>query len=472
MPDSPSDLKPLESDDAPIEGVFDGEPPSSAVVPVVVDPRVIAPAREGKEMATQIKAVIWLKENVMIAGVHYGPPFPGSDKPTLLKPGAELLLSFFGLHPEFEEKTAVREFGRDGSEPLFYYEIRCRVFINGTAIQVGEGGGQASTWESKYRYRKADRICPNCDEPKIIRSKYPDRQTGEIGWYCLACKSKFDYDDPAIVNQKTGLVPNDNIFDVVNTVLKMAEKRAMMQATLVSTGASFVFTQDEQLLEGQFEVIEDIPGGEQMSSAPRVLDNPPEPPAKPKGAPPQKPAAVPDVSDTPWQKYTAHWTEEDWNVYNQRRAARGLTEQEGIDALGCPPKAFEGTVGELKALLDAAEEDKKAPKKNETGKVSMDTERGAFVAARVCARRIVGGFPHVTVWALDDKGREDPLPAISVQVEAAKLRQWIPATPKALSPDGEGSEVYRHDPDAGVTLRVEWERANGEARPVNMHITS
>ena len=47
---------------------------------------------------------------------------PGTGtKPTLLKPGAEKLPTFFGLAPVFVSECIVEEFGDDGREPLFFW---------------------------------------------------------------------------------------------------------------------------------------------------------------------------------------------------------------------------------------------------------------------------------------------------------------------------------------------------------------
>jgi hydroxymethylpyrimidine/phosphomethylpyrimidine kinase len=47
-----------------------------------------------------------------------------------------------------------------------------------------------------------------------------------------------------IANQKTGLIPNSEIFDQINTIQKMAQKRSLVGAVLIATGASKFFTQD------------------------------------------------------------------------------------------------------------------------------------------------------------------------------------------------------------------------------------
>jgi hypothetical protein len=55
---------------------------------------------------------------------------------------------------------------------------------------------------------------------------------------------EFDVNDPAITEQQAGLVANPDIADQVNTVLKIAKKRALVDAVLLAVNASEFFTQD------------------------------------------------------------------------------------------------------------------------------------------------------------------------------------------------------------------------------------
>ncbi|HMN12414.1 MAG TPA: hypothetical protein PKD55_08845 [Bellilinea sp.] len=197
--------------------------------------------------------VLSMKFNVFKQGVHYGEPFKGSGKATLLKPGAEMLMSRFGLWPHFIERGCVEDFDK----PLFHYRYECRLMRVDTGAIAGAGIGSCNSMEDKYRWRKADRVCPNCGEPKIIKSKYPDRRTGEIGWYCLACKTSYAPTDPAITGQEAGRVANDDVFSLVNTLDKMAQKRSLIAAVLVATGASAWFTQDVEDFTGYEGVIVD-----------------------------------------------------------------------------------------------------------------------------------------------------------------------------------------------------------------------
>ena len=107
---------------------------------------------------------------------------PGTGKPTLLKPGAEKLIMLLGLTTEFE----IIESERDFDEGFFQYQVRCTLLKNG--ISVTQGFGSCNTMEKKYLKQ-----------------------------------------DP---------------YTMDNTVLKMAKKRALVDAALLVGSLSDVFTQD------------------------------------------------------------------------------------------------------------------------------------------------------------------------------------------------------------------------------------
>jgi hypothetical protein len=174
---------------------------------------------------------------VMKDGEHYG-TVPGcGPKPTLLKAGAEVLATTFGLAPTFDIKRTDLENGHRE------YEITCTLHHIATGAVLGEGVGCCSTMESKYRWRKGQRECPSCHAPAIMKSKYEDG-----GWYCFdkrgGCGMTFHIDDERIAKQETGRVENPDIADAMNTVLKIAKKRAQVDATLTAVGASDLLTQD------------------------------------------------------------------------------------------------------------------------------------------------------------------------------------------------------------------------------------
>lgn len=111
----------------------------------------------------------------------------------LFKSGAEKLAFIFGLAPEI--KTQVLELAGGHRE----YTANCTLY-NKAGERVVSCSGLATTMESKYRYRK--------------------------------------------VGYGKERVENPDIADVYNTILKMAEKRALVAAILIATSASSMFTQD------------------------------------------------------------------------------------------------------------------------------------------------------------------------------------------------------------------------------------
>jgi hypothetical protein len=213
------------------------------------------------ELIERDKAITYLVEKVMREGVDYG-WVPGTKpkdaakageyqpkageyqpKPTLFKAGAERACAFFGYAPTFTLLDTIREWTPEKyGELLFFFEYRCT--LSKDLAPVGEGIGSATTWESKYRYRKAERACPECGEPAIIKGK---AEFGG-GWLCWkkkgGCGVKFEEADQRITAQQADQIANPDVADVINTVQKMAQKRAYVAATLTATGLSGRFTQD------------------------------------------------------------------------------------------------------------------------------------------------------------------------------------------------------------------------------------
>ena len=120
----------------------------------------------------------------MTEGEDFG-IIPGtSSKPTLLKPGAEKLNAMFGLAPVAEVSN--RE--EDWDKGFIAYEVKVTLLNKRTQNIEAEGLGNCNSKERKYK--------------------------------------------------------NQDAANVANTILKMAKKRALIDATLSATRASGVFTQD------------------------------------------------------------------------------------------------------------------------------------------------------------------------------------------------------------------------------------
>lgn len=155
------------------------------------------------EVRAQVNQIQYLMHNVLKQGEHYG-TIPGTGKnakPTLFQSGAEKIAFMFHLVPKCE---VTRESLPGGHRE---YEVKCTLVSRDTGQEMGCGIGLCSTMESKYRYR----------------------WTG--------------YGD----NRRR--VENADIADTYNTVMKMAKKRALVDAVKSTTAASDIFSQD----------IEDLP---------------------------------------------------------------------------------------------------------------------------------------------------------------------------------------------------------------------
>ncbi len=192
----------------------------------------------------------------MTEGIDYG-TIPGTEKlikmpdgrtekgpnRTLLKPGAEKLITLFRCKPRFRVRRA-----EDWDKGFFAYEFRCQIESAGGAV-VAEGFGSANSREGRYRWRNAARVCPGCGKDTIIKGK---AEYGG-GWICFAkkggCGAKFSAGDQAIEGQEQGRVENDDIASLANTILKMAKKRALVDAALALSRCSDLFGQDLEDLD-------------------------------------------------------------------------------------------------------------------------------------------------------------------------------------------------------------------------------
>lgn len=192
--------------------------------------------------AADIRATVNLMQDVMLEvmkdGTHYG-TIPGTKSKSLYKAGAEKLMATFRL----AAKPEVQDLSEGG-------EIAYRVTVNllsASGTFVGAGIGECSSAEDKYSWRAAV-----CDEEwdetpenrrRIKFSKYQGRVE----------KKKQVRTNPA---------------DVANTILKMAKKRAQVDAVITATAASDIFTQDiEDLPE---EVVAEIVGQRQSPATAAV----------------------------------------------------------------------------------------------------------------------------------------------------------------------------------------------------------
>lgn len=217
-------------------------PEVAALVTVPTPPVAVTPTATAKDLSDRLAVIEEAAKKAMKKDVDFG-EIPGTNKPTLLKPGAEKLSVLFQLDIQINNEKHF-----DGQH--LTVTSKATAFHAPTGTRVGYGEGMCSTRERKYAYRTSKLKCPECSEETIFKSKYPprDNPAAPPGWYCWAdkggCGKNYAADDPAIVGQTRGTVENPDLPDTWNTVLKMAEKRARVDAVLAVTGASALFTQD------------------------------------------------------------------------------------------------------------------------------------------------------------------------------------------------------------------------------------
>lgn len=160
-------------------------------------------------------AKIQQMQNVVQKTLKKGHDFgevPGTSKPTLLKPGGEKICMLFGLNPEYEFLQTTEDYDKE----FFSYNIRCTLFKNGQP--VAQGVGSCNSKEKKYRFINVDEIPENyVGQSEQITDKYG--------------RTKYKINNP-------------DICSLVNTILKMAKKRAFIDAVLQVASLSEVFTQD------------------------------------------------------------------------------------------------------------------------------------------------------------------------------------------------------------------------------------
>lgn len=187
---------------------------------------------EISDVKNQVEKIQSLMKSVMQNGQHFG-TIPGTDKPTLLKPGAEKLNFMFRHIPRFEREMIDHPNGHRE------YIVKCSLFKFGTDELAGQGEGSCSTMESKYRYRNvADYEETGLNIPADAKEKKAEYRKQGFGMKKInGVWAWVKYKDSAKVD-------NPDIADTYNTVLKMADKRALVAATINACAASDIFTQD------------------------------------------------------------------------------------------------------------------------------------------------------------------------------------------------------------------------------------
>lgn len=181
----------------------------------------VARALKSQEARQQIIGKVLVKDK------DFG-EIPGVKNPCLFKSGAEKIVDAFNCYVDFVPETVVEDF----SMPVFFYRYRAIMRARGTGEIVSVGIGSCNSREKKYRYINNKARCGSCGSENTMKSKHNAGKT-----YCWDCKKESD------TPKNVGKIENPDIFDQINTVDKMAQKRAFVAAVLLA-GFSQNFTQD------------------------------------------------------------------------------------------------------------------------------------------------------------------------------------------------------------------------------------
>lgn len=184
----------------------------------------------------------------------------GKAKKNLLLPGMEKARTLLGLREEYRDIHVIRDF----ETPFFYFEVECVLYSIATGIEVGRGQGICHTREKSFM-RQSQRVCPSCEQPALMRSKYPPKNNpnGEKPWYCNAknggCGAEFDAKDGRITGQEVGSsVDVQLVMDSLNRCRKVANKRAFADPIKKVAMMSGRFTTDMEDFD-TYTVTDDTP---------------------------------------------------------------------------------------------------------------------------------------------------------------------------------------------------------------------
>ncbi len=163
---------------------------NTPAVPEPEQTRTAVPSCMGamEEARTRMDLLQEFVRTMMVEGQDYG-IVPGSRKPSLLKPGAEKLCDLFG----FSKIVTILSRVENWDAPFLHYEVKVTLIHKSTGAIEAEGIGSCNSKEKKFLHQ--------------------------------------------------------DTWTVANTLLKMAKKRALVDAVLSATRSSGLFTQDLEELD-------------------------------------------------------------------------------------------------------------------------------------------------------------------------------------------------------------------------------
>lgn len=183
---------------------------------------------------TKVKSLQATLKGLLTENHDYGKIQGCGDKPTLLKPGAEKILMALGITSSYELLEHTEDFEGLG---FFAYTVKCT--LSKSSQKITEGLGHANSKEKKWAKEFVnEKDLPEGTDKSLLRKKTAESKYGTY--------TKYEVDADA--NSKA------------NTILKMAKKRAQIDAVLTVASLSEIFTQD----------FDDLPPEEMPTTKPMV----------------------------------------------------------------------------------------------------------------------------------------------------------------------------------------------------------
>jgi hypothetical protein len=277
-------------------------PPSTIIMPMMS----VADAKLRRDTVYQ-----FIKD-VLVEGKDYG-VIPSTSKPTLLQPGAEQFRIFFGLTLKILDIKIVEDpHGLVSGSQIPFYSVTVQIGVYKDNQLICVGVGQANSQEVKWGYRWVP--VPFGEKPPTD-VPLKDSSISEFDFAVDKAETSGKYGKPAEywqqfkdaikagtarkINKKDSKgvdrvaieigtmlyrTHNDEVMSQANTILKIANKRGMVDGIKDACGISDIFTQDMEDYEGE-TYTPNWTSNSQPASAPAVVE-PPQPTPQGNGASP------------------------------------------------------------------------------------------------------------------------------------------------------------------------------------------
>src|SRR5262249_943891 len=259
----------------------------------------IAPASPGwmmpvlaiEQAVERYQLLVQVTQKLLKEGLDYG-TFPGVEKPSLWKPGAEKLATFFGLSVITKRIESTMDWtGKEFGEPFFHFIYQCSVYRDDKLVVQTEA--EANSFEPKHRWRWVTEMeIPRGLSAGLLKVK--ETNIEEFAFAVEKAETGGKYGKPATYWEmwrdaiasgdaeriekatKSGKmysawrlssclyrVPNEDAAGLVNTLVKMGQKRAIVGSVLIAVNGSEFFTQDLEdirdddgnVIDAEYEVV-------------------------------------------------------------------------------------------------------------------------------------------------------------------------------------------------------------------------